>query len=250
MFWNRLLRLFGFGRKSSTAPVAKPSPTTVPKPSPVPASTPTISQPLPPTGDRATIRVRVNSYIQNMGRLDQIRESLEEFEQFIEANSRIDLDVSMMYSSIAIPINHAVDGCFVDPHSLPISDFPKYDVYIILWETNGKAPRLGGETWGGDENGILNTPVCLVSIDNWWNWVEWKGGTGRFKYTTTQIIIHEFMNAIRWLINSKYGLHMPNTYGNPPEFDLTAYPDGLKGGYAALFKGLTPEMIQKLKGRK
>ncbi len=237
MCWQTLARLFN----------RQPSPTPAPIPMPEPLPIPTPESPKPPLGNRATITIRVNAYIQNMMRLDQITDSIKEFENFIESNSRLDLDIILMYTDIPIQIGYAEDGCFVDPHVIPVRDFQPSDVYLILWETNGKVPRLGGETWGGDEQGINFTPTCLLSIDNWWSWTEWKWGTGSFKYGTTQIIIHEFMNAIRWTLNLKYGLHMPNTYGDPPEFDLWAYPDGLKGGYAALFRGLDDEMIARLK---
>ncbi len=181
-----------------------------------------------------------------------IQESLSEFQSFVQANSRLDLQIVLnQFPPLAPDEYHPIPerpGCkFVDPwyvHPETLAKLPLgVAVQIVIYDIQNTDPGYGGRAYQPSAQ-TRNLPFIAIAFGEsirWWPIeANWKSRTGT-------ALVHEFYHSLTQLLQAK-GLSLPdadkaNAYGYTTEndpgwvrFDKFLYGQITDQMYAALTK--------------
>lgn len=158
-----------------------------------------------------------------------VDEAVSEFQNFVQANSKLDLQITMnKYPPLALDEYHIfpnTDGCsFVDPWYVRPETLAKLPmnvaVQIIIYDIQNTKTIYGGATFPAS-NKTRNVPFIGVAFGDS---IKWWGVEANWKTRTATALVHEFYHAITHILAKKGFNNLPdidkaNQYGYNNEND-------------------------------
>ena len=184
---------------------------------------------------------------------EDIYTQIDEWKTFIESNSKFVMTntVTRQPKLTAHEVTEW-NGCyFIRPWYLDYTVIPS-EVHIImllfkLLPGQEQNPCWGGGAWGGDV-GIHGRPICGIPYNVWW-WEEPMHHEG-FRTTGAQIMVHEWQNALRWIVKDELGFTGPfGPEGRDPLPDPYSGECGSRTHaecYKYIFSEITDEMYKAI----
>jgi len=143
-----------------------------------------------------------------------LSKQLNEWKTFVESNSKFELKITEIHEPELTEIKLWKKPIYKEDCYLATRENVNYDaipktnhIITLLWKLlEGQKTCLGGGTWYG-EWGIHGKPYTTIPYNVWW-WNESYTHEG-FNTHGAQIIVHEFQNALRWMLEHEYGWLCP-----------------------------------------